>query len=125
MQVDFLLHNNYKSLKMSMSHDLKSVCHICGKRLGKDRQKKVTAYTCTCSSYKLQLQEVFGITVDSDQSGIHPASFCQRCYSVMKRQQATTQENSLQALCGGVSVGKTSGWLQSLVNITVFVIIIT
>ena len=74
---------------MSMSHDLKSVCRVCGKRLGKDRQKRVTAYTC--SSYKLQLQEVFEITVDSDQSGIHPASFCQLCYSVMKRQQASTQ----------------------------------
>ena len=73
-------------------HDVTQLCRVCGGFLQKWR-KHDTIYEC--KKGKDRLMATFGIDVSLDSETIHPKHYCNRCYSVTRRQAKATEEEIL------------------------------
>ena len=50
--------------------------------------------TYQCSQYAESLQICFGVSVNEDNIGIHPETFCQKCYYSLKNHQKAKNRKS-------------------------------
>lgn len=59
-------------------------CRVCGGRLQKAKGKN-PAPVHPCGKYRDGLYSAFAIDVNNDSPHIHPAQFCNCCYSAMQK----------------------------------------
>lgn len=67
---------------------LRRLCRVCGGPINVHR----VSYSCT--DHHISLQEAFSIEVLGDISDVHPARFCMRCSSTMRRKLKAIKEGS-------------------------------
>ena len=66
---------------------LAKLCRICGGKVDKYR----VSYKTT--DHKESLKIAFAINIDTDHHDIHPVSFCDRCFAVLKRKEKAVIED--------------------------------
>ena len=70
---------------------LRQCCRVCGKRLFKAKAQKGKSFKCTTHSDTLKA--CFDIDISSDDSSVHPESFCFPCYALAKRKTDAIKNN--------------------------------
>ena len=74
-------------------HCLAKLCRVCEEKLHRSKIKTaVVVYSC--NKYTKQLLSTFMLDTSRDHADIHPAQFCNRCYSVIQRKENAAERDA-------------------------------
>ena len=66
---------------------LQDMCRVCGGKLSRYK----VSYDCHTTINKAKLQ-LIGVTIASDQEGVHPPRFCYGCSKILNRTEKASKE---------------------------------
>jgi hypothetical protein len=72
---------------------LERLCRLCGGSYSRYR------VSYAVGNHVASLKRAFSLDVDEDLSHVHPKSFCNKCYAILKRKENAEKENKVYLHC--------------------------